>query len=102
MSDRRLVAAGLSPARRLIELNGSQAGGADGLTITGPDVTIRGLDVDNFAQGAGIHITGTSATGNWIYGDFLGTDPTGTQAEPNNSGVKIDGGATQNIDRNQR
>ena len=81
----------------LIELNGSQAGGGDGLTITGADVTVRGLDIDNFAQGAGIHITGTGATGDWIYGDFLGTDPTGTQAEPNYTGVEIDGGATQNI-----
>ena len=81
----------------LIELNGSQAGGGDGLTITGPDVTVRGLDVTNFSQGAGIHITGTRATGDWIYGNFLGTDPTGTQALPNNEGVQIDAGATQNL-----
>jgi hypothetical protein len=52
----------------VIELSGSQAGTADGLTITGPDVTIRGLDINNFSQGAGIHITGISATGNWVYG----------------------------------
>ena len=35
----------------LIELNGSQAGTGDGLTITGPDVTVRGLDINNFSQG---------------------------------------------------
>ena len=65
----------------LIELNGSQAGLGDGLTITGSGVTVRGLDIDGFsAQGAGIHLTGTGATGDWIYGNFLGTDPTGTQA----------------------
>ena len=81
----------------LIELSGSQAGGDDGLTITGPDVTVRGLDINGFAQGAGIHVTGTGATGNWVYGNFLGTDPTGTQAVPNNAGVEIDGGATQNL-----
>ena len=43
---------------------------------------MRGLDI-NFSQGAGIHITGTAATGDWIYGNFLGTEPTGTQAVPN-------------------
>ncbi len=41
----------------LIELSGSQAGGGDGLTITGPDVTVRGLDINGFSQGAGIHVT---------------------------------------------
>src|SRR4029077_4029098 len=81
----------------LIELNGSQAGTGDGLLITAPNVTVRGLDINNFSQGAGIHITGTGATGDWIYGNFLGTDPTGTQADPNNEGVEIDGGATQNL-----
>ena len=34
--------------------------------------------------------------GDWIYGNFLGTDPTGTQAVPNNIGVQIDGGAANN------
>jgi len=81
----------------LIELSGSQAGGGDGLTITGSGVTVRGLDVGNFSQGAGIHITGSGATGNWIYGNFLGTDPTGTQAEPDDYGAEIDGGASHNL-----
>ena len=81
----------------LIELSGSQVVNVDGLTITGSDVTVRGLDINNFSQGAAIHITGTGATGDWIYGNFLGTDPTGTQAEPNNEGVEIDGGASQDL-----
>ena len=81
----------------LIELDGSQAGTSDGLTISGPDVTVRGLDINSFSQGAGIHITGTAATGDWIYGNFLGTDPTGTQAAPNEFGVEIDGGASNNL-----
>ena len=80
----------------LIELSGSQAGTSNGLTIKGPDVTVRGLDINAFSQGAGIHVTGTGATGNWVYGNFLGTDPTGTQAVPNNTGVQIDGGAANN------
>ena len=81
----------------LIELSGNQAGSGDGLTITGSEVTVRGLDINGFSQGAGIHVTGTGATGNWIYGNFLGTDPTGTQALPNNEGVEIDSGATKNL-----
>ena len=81
----------------LIEIDGRNAGGGDGLTITGSDVTVRGLDISGFSQGAGIHITGTGATGNWIYGNYLGTDPTGTQAVPNDEGVEIDAGATQNL-----
>ncbi len=81
----------------LIELNGSQAGGGDGLMITSPGVTVAGLNIDSFGQGAGIHLTGSGATGDWIYGDFLGTDPAGTQAEPNQFGVEIDEGASDNL-----
>ena len=81
----------------LIELDGSQDGTGDGLTITGPDVTVRGLDINNFSQGASIHITGTAATGDWIYGNDLGTDPTGTQATPNDYGIEIDSGASNNL-----
>ena len=81
----------------LIELSGSQAGTGDGLTISGPDVTVCGLDINKFSQGAGIHLTGTAATGDWIYGNLLGTDPTGTQAAPDDYGVEIDGGASNNV-----
>ena len=81
----------------LIAIDGQNAGTGDGLTITGPDVTVRGLNINGFSQGAGIHVTGTGATGDWIYGNFLGTDPTGTQALPNNEGVEIDAGATRNL-----
>jgi hypothetical protein len=61
--------------RPLIEIKGGQAGGGDGLTITGAGVTVRGLDIDSFSQGAGIHLTGNGATGDWICGNFLGTRP---------------------------
>ncbi len=81
----------------VVEIDGSQAGTGDGLLITGQNVTVRGLDISNFRQGAGIHLTGTASTGDWIYGNFLGTDPTGTGARPNNSGVEIDGGASDNL-----
>src|SRR5262249_4610545 len=37
----------------LVELNGSQAGTSDGLTISGSGTIVRGLMIDGFAQGAG-------------------------------------------------
>ena len=80
----------------LIALNGSQMGSGDGLLITGPDATVRGLDLGGFSAGAGIHVTSASASGNWIYGNEIGTDPSGTQAEPNEAGVLIDAGASGN------
>ncbi len=81
----------------LVEIDGQLAGGRDGLFITASDVTVRGLDIGGFSSGAAVHITRTAATGDWIYGDFLGTDPTGTQAIPNDYGVEIDAGATDNL-----
>jgi hypothetical protein len=85
----------------VIELSGSQAGDADGLTITGSGATVRGLDIAGFYFNgfglSGIHIAGPRATGNWIYGNFIGTDPTGMQARFNYYGVKIDGGASGNL-----
>ena len=81
----------------LIELSGGQAGTGDGLYVTGSGVTIRGLVINGFSEGAGIRITGTGATGNRIYGNFLGTDPTGTQAVPNTFGLTIEAGATSNL-----
>jgi FG-GAP-like repeat len=90
----------------LIELNGSQNGAnnsgvqdiIDGLTISAASVTVRGLDIDSFNQGGGIHLTGTGATGDWIYGNLLGTDPTGAQTdEPNAYGIEIDSGASDNL-----
>src|SRR6516225_5907229 len=81
----------------LIELSGNQAGTADGLTITGPDVTVRGLDINGFSEGAGILISGTGATGDVIAANDIGTDPTGTQALPNYFGIRILGGAHDNL-----
>jgi hypothetical protein len=81
----------------LIALSGSSAGTGDGLTITGPNVTVRGLDIGGFSKGAGIHITGAGATGDWIYGDFLGTKPTGRQADANYVGAEIDDSASRNV-----
>jgi hypothetical protein len=46
--------------------------------------------------GDGVEITGTSATGNVVAGDYIGTDITGTAAIANGVGVELDSGATDN------
>jgi hypothetical protein len=48
--------------RPLIELDGSQAGPVDGLTIAGRDGVVRGLAVDGFSSGSGIVLDGSGAT----------------------------------------
>jgi titin len=73
-----------------IELDGSGAGsGADGLQITAGNSTVKGLAIHNFSGVfAGIFLNG--AGGNTIVGNFIGTDPTGTQALGNaGNGVLI-------------
>ena len=80
----------------LIQLDGSDAGVGSGLLITGPGITVLGLDINSFAQGAGIDITGPSATGDWIEGDFIGTDPTGRKPEYETMGWRSTGGRSGN------
>jgi hypothetical protein len=73
-----------------IELDGTNAGGI-GLQLTNdaPNSVIRGLVINNFDP-LGIHVLGSR--NNQIVGNFIGTDPSGTQAEANANGVSIDGG----------
>ena len=94
--DRRLSQPGYT-GTPLIELSGSHTDFTAGLTITGSDVTIRGLAVGGFSGGAGVLISGAGATGNVIEANDLGTDPTGTLALPNAYGVQIVGGASNNL-----
>ncbi len=81
----------------LIDLSGSQAGDADGLSITASGVTVRGLDIGSFADGAGILITGSAAIGDTVASNDIGTDPTGVQALPNGIGIQISAGASNNL-----
>lgn len=71
-----------------IELDGGQAGSADGLWFgTGAGASVvRGLVIGGFA-GAGIRI---SATGVIISGNFIGTDASGHQAHGNGVGVEFE------------
>jgi hypothetical protein len=75
-----------------IELNGANAGAAaNGITLGAGSggSTIDGLAVNRFSSN-GILV---QSDGNTVEGNFVGTNPTGTAAEPNqNDGIRIDGG----------
>ena len=65
-----------TPATLMIELDGTNAGAsADGLVLTAPNSTIRGLVIIQF-DGVGVRIQGTG--GNTIAGNYIGTDVSGT------------------------
>ncbi|MBK6326389.1 MAG: PKD domain-containing protein [Chloroflexi bacterium] len=82
----------------LIELNGALAGSSvNGLNITSGGSTVRGLVVNGFAIGgsaAGIRLQ--TGGGNWIYGNYIGTDFAGETRVANQRGVWIDGGSSSN------
>jgi hypothetical protein len=78
----------------LIELNGSRDGSICALTLTGGNITIKGFVIDHWSGGGGCAINVLS-NGNTIQGNFIGTDPSGTQASPNGTGVLI--GSSNNL-----
>src|SRR5262245_58327729 len=76
-------------AKILIELNGANAGpNADGILVaaSGAGSTIQGLAINRFSLN-GIELQGGGAT---IAGNFVGTNPQGNAAEPNqNDGIHV-------------
>lgn len=71
-----------------IEINGSSAGSAIGLHLTGNAVTLRGVVINRFPL-SGIVIDGSNAV---LEGNYVGTDATGSQDLGNpDDGVKING-----------
>jgi titin len=72
-----------------VQLNGTNAGPVNGLTIEASDSTITGLVINRFRDD-GVVIIGSGATGNRIQGNFIGTNAAGTQDLGNSSdGVDI-------------
>jgi CSLREA domain-containing protein len=87
---------GGSDAVLLIQLDGSKAGDVEGLRITTSSVMVRGLVINRFGEN-GVVIEGSSATGNTVEGNRIGTDPTGTQILENDDGIKVSDGAGDNL-----
>lgn len=81
----------------LIELNGALAGSSVvGLNITAGESVVRGLVINGFvgANGAGIRLQ--TGGGNWIYGNYIGTDFAGATRVANQRGIWIQGGSSAN------
>jgi titin len=76
----------------LIDLNGSQAGGWDGLGIQGGNTTVRGLVVNDFGGAAGVDFAGQG--GDVLEGCYIGTAASGSVAQGNFFGVFIQNGST--------
>jgi len=75
-------------APRTIELDGVNAGAtSNGLTISAGNCMVRGLNIVRFG-GAAIRIS--DAGGNTIVANRIGTDPGGTSARGNGTGIYID------------
>src|SRR5262249_30538026 len=69
-----------------VELDGTSAGAANGLTLTGGGSTVRGLAINRFG-GEGVEVGGA---GNVLAGNFIGTDPGGATGLGNDSvGVRL-------------
>jgi Bacterial Ig-like domain (group 3)/Right handed beta helix region len=64
----------------LIEINGSLAGGSDGLIVTAANTTLRGLVINSFA-GNGVDLYGPGS--DVLQGSYVGTDVLGAVSMPN-------------------
>ena len=76
-------------AKLAIELNGTNAGATNGLTLASGSSgsTVKGLAINGFSQ-LGIWLQ-SGSDGNTIAGNFIGTDITGTTAKSNYQGIYI-------------
>ena len=90
-----------SNAVLMIELDGTNAGGASGLLLVGADCTVQGLVINRF-EFAGIFIFGAGASGNFVQGNFIGTDVNGSADLGNAlSGVVIQDAANNKVGGSQ-
>jgi autotransporter-associated beta strand protein len=82
----------------LIELDGANAGNANGLVIVTANCTVTGLVINRFAGGEGVRIFGPGATGNVVEGNYVGLDSTGSFAVGIQFlGIGVDSSAANNI-----
>ena len=76
------LASDRGPATLMIEINGTNAGSVDGLTVTGGNSVIRGLCINRFL-GSGIRVE--SSGGSTIEGNHVGTSIAGDVDQGNGS-----------------
>lgn len=85
---RNTNATGAIVAAIKIELDGTNAGPANGLTVTAGNTVIQGLAINRFTE-QGIYLQG--AGGNAVEGNFIGTNVAGTEILQNGfSGIFMD------------
>ncbi|HXI53292.1 MAG TPA: Calx-beta domain-containing protein, partial [Candidatus Saccharimonadales bacterium] len=84
---------GASAGRPAIQLNGSEAPAAAGLILRGGRSAVRGLVLSSFA-GAAVRLEDNG--GDVVEGNFIGTDPSGTNSAPNGLGIFIGTNCSQN------
>ncbi len=65
-----------SNAQIQIQVRGTGSHGIDGLPMTSPNNVVTGLAFFNFRTAIWLH--GLGSTGNWLRGDFIGTNAAGT------------------------
>jgi hypothetical protein len=81
----------------LIDVDGTNAGSADGFVISATNSTIKGLAITHFGA-LGIYIKGTGSTGNLIASNYIGVALNGQQAAPNAFwGVDVDNAPNNTI-----
>jgi CSLREA domain-containing protein len=99
-AENSLAQPGKTNAVLKVELDGTSAGTASGLRIAGTpstpapnNVVIRGLAINDFSGNGIVFLPGgptfVGGTGHRIAGNFIGTNPSGTLAEPNGGGVEF-------------
>ncbi|HMP43140.1 MAG TPA: hypothetical protein PKA05_22385, partial [Roseiflexaceae bacterium] len=81
----------------LIELSGAAAPGSTiGLAITAGNSTVRGLAINGFVGSSAAGIRLQTGGGNWVYGNYIGTNIAGAARIANQRGIWIDGGSSNN------
>ncbi len=80
----------------LIELDGSNAGNADGINFGADGIIVKGLVINNFNASTkdGISVSGNN---NSIQGNYIGTEPDGLTAAPNELGISNGAGTSNNL-----
>ncbi len=79
----------------VVELDGRNAGLANGLTIVGSGITVQGLDIVRFA-GSAIEMTGPGAFNDRISSNYIGLDSSGAAGLSNAIATLITAGAHDN------